>query len=104
MSAAHGFDLGSATEEAAKLFEAVQDWARRTTSGAGEQIATGSAQCRLCPVCQLISLARETRPDAVEHLIEVAASMLAAVREAVETHDSHRTTRDSSGVEHIDIS
>lgn len=100
----------SAAEEAARLFDAVQQWARRTagdgkTAGGAwtEHIATGSAECRLCPVCQAIALLREARPEVALHLTEAASSLLAAVRSALLAHEQEWTARRSAGVERIDI-
>jgi len=105
--AAPGPGLGSAAEEAARLFEAVQDWAKRSAgsgaSSVGERIATGSAECQLCPVCQLIGLVRATRPEVAEHLAEAAASLLAAVRAAVVAHEREWSARRAAPVERIDI-
>jgi hypothetical protein len=106
-----GEKLGSAAEEAAKLAAALQDFARRTT---GEHIATGSAECRLCPLCQLISLLRDTNPAVVEHLVAAAESLMSALRAGLQgQHGDARTRqhrdqqrdqrRDRSGVQHIDI-
>jgi hypothetical protein len=104
---APGPGLGSAAEEAARLFEAVQDWARRSAPGGsfslGEHIATGSAECQLCPVCQLIGLVRATRPEVAEHLADAAASLLAAVRAAVVAHEREWSARRAAPVERIDI-
>ena len=98
--------VGSAAEEAARLFEAVQEWARKAstaTGGLGEHIATGSAECRLCPVCQLISVLRETRPEVAVHLAEAAGSLLAALRATVVAHEGQWSSRHTPGVERIDI-
>ena len=100
----------SAAEEATRLFEAVQQWARRT-AGEGraasdawtEHIATGSAECRLCPLCQAIALLREARPEVALHLTEAASSLLAALRSALLAHEQEWTARRSAGVERIDI-
>jgi hypothetical protein len=75
-------DVGSAAEEAAKLFAAVEEWARARTGGLfdGERISTGSAECQVCPVCQAIGAVRHVRPEAVEHLLDAAASFVAALR------------------------
>jgi hypothetical protein len=102
-----GPGLGSAAEEASRLFEAVQDWARRSAPGAGfsvgEHIATGSAECQLCPICQLIGLVRATRPEVADHLADAAASLLAAVRAAVVAHEREWSARRAAPVERIDI-
>ncbi len=98
--------VGSAAEEAGRLFEAVQEWARRASGAAGgwsEHIATGAPECQLCPVCQLIALMRETRPEVAAHLAEAAGSMLAAVRAAIVAHEREWGSRRSPGVERIDI-
>ncbi|HEV7209566.1 MAG TPA: hypothetical protein VGN54_12625 [Mycobacteriales bacterium] len=87
-------------EEAAKLVEALQQW----FSGATEEIpvASGSAECQLCPFCRLLALARTTKPDVVAHLIGASTELAAAVRAAVAGVE--RDNRPSpSGVEHIDI-
>ncbi len=106
--------LGSAAEEARKLMAALQDFARRTT---GEHIATGAPECRLCPVCQLISLVRDTRPEVIEHLTGAAAALLSALRSLMASQEAsspHAGTSAGSGgrggdstgppgVQHIDI-
>ncbi len=98
---------GSAAEEASRLFEAVQEWARRTKTGSGdplgEHIATGSPECQLCPVCQLIGVLRTSRPEIVLHLADAAGSLLAAVRAVIDAHEREWSTRRPPGVERIDI-
>ena len=80
-----GSHLGSAAEEAARLFAAVEDWAR--TRGAGlldaEHLATGAPECTVCPLCQAVSVLRQVKPETVEHLLDAAASVVAALRTAV---------------------
>ena len=95
--------LGTAAEEAARLFEAVQEWAQRNSGSLSDHIATGGPDCRLCPVCQLIGLLRETRPEVAQHLTEAAGSLLAALRAAVAAHEREWSRRASQGVERIDI-
>lgn len=101
--------LGSATEEATRLFAALQDWARRngvrltTGSSPGDDTdphpawADGSASCRVCPLCQLIALTREASPEVVDHLSSAADSLLAAARAALLAHERQR-----SGDEHVE--
>ena len=77
--------VGSAAEEAARLFAAVEDWAR-TRAGAlrdAEHVATGAPECTVCPLCQGVALLRQVQPETVEHLLDAAASMVAALRSAV---------------------
>jgi hypothetical protein len=122
-SGAAGPRVGSAAEEATRLFEAVQDWARRAagspaadasdsssasppggaTASLFDHLATGSPECRLCPLCQLIGLLRETRPEVTAHLAEAAGALLAALRAAVLAHEDDWAARRSTGVERIDI-
>jgi hypothetical protein len=73
--------VGTAAEEAAKLLSAVQDWAR--TRFDGEHLATGGAECQVCPVCQGIALLRQVKPETAEHLLDAAASFVAALKSAV---------------------
>jgi hypothetical protein len=111
---------GSIGEEATKLFEALQEWA--ATNGAGhleggtsaaaaaaaaahrvnEHIATGGADCRYCPVCQVISAVRGTPPEVREHLVSAASSLLHAVSGLLATPvPDQRTRRDP--VQKIDL-
>jgi hypothetical protein len=103
--------LGSAAEEATRLFTALQDWARRNgvrlTPGSSlgnddaadphPAWADGSASCRICPLCQLIALTREASPEVVDHLSSAADSLLAAARAALLAHERQR-----SGTEHVE--
>lgn len=75
--------VGSAAEEAAKLFAAVSEWAAQAAGAIDEHLATGSEECRVCPVCQAVSLLRRRDPEVVEHLTQAAGSLLAAFKAAV---------------------
>jgi len=92
---------GSVGDEAAKLVEALADWARGAAGGE-LPLATGSEECTLCPLCQVIALARRARPETFTHLADATTAFLAAVRTVVETHDHARHTG-RSGVERIDL-
>ena len=92
---------GSIGDEAAKLVEALTDWARGAAGGE-LPLATGSEECTLCPVCQMIALARRARPETFTHLADATTAFLAAVRTVVETHD-HARSNGRSGVERIDL-
>jgi hypothetical protein len=91
---------GSVGEEAAKLVEALTEWARGAAGGE-LPLATGAAECTLCPLCQALSLLRRARPETFAHLADATTSFLAAVRTVVETHDSAAAS--SRGVERIDL-
>ena len=98
-------DVGSAAEEAVKLFAAVEDWARKKASHVldEEHVATGSPECQMCPVCQGIGVLRHVRPDAVEHLLDAAASFVAALKTTVSPPPADGPVRKSSPVEHIAV-
>jgi hypothetical protein len=88
--------VGSVAEEAAKLFAAFSTWARdqgaghagaaggaaaamsETMHAVNEHIATGSAECRYCPVCQAIHVVRSTSPEVKAHLAAAASSLMQA--------------------------
>lgn len=91
---------GSLGVEAARLVEALAQWAR--TGAADLPLATDSAECRICPFCQLLSVARQTRPETFAHLADAASSFVAAMRTVVDTHTAHHGT-DRGGVERIDL-
>jgi hypothetical protein len=90
--------VGSAAEEAARLFAAVQDWAR--TRFDHEHLATGSVECQVCPICQAVAALRQVRPETVEHLLDAAASFVAAFKSAV---PAPAEPAPASRVQHIDV-
>lgn len=80
--------VGSAAEEAARLLAAAERWARnRATLLDDEHLATGSAECTVCPVCQSVGLLRSVRPETVTHLLDAAGSLVAALRSALPAPD-----------------
>ena len=102
--------VGSIGEEAARFFSAVESWVRDAAGGAGSafaaadaHVATGSAECQLCPVCRLLELLRNTRPEVFEHLTDATVSLLAAMRAAADAHEHGWAHRRPSQVQHIDI-
>lgn len=104
---AEGAEPGPIAGEAGKLFEALQDWARRTMADPGPRIATGSPECTACPVCQALSLLRSTRPETFAHLAEAMSALLIAGRDLLDSHARHhdgdRGGPASPGVERIDV-
>lgn len=97
-------EVGSAAEEAVRLFAAVEDWARKKAGHVldEEHVATGSAECQMCPVCQGIGVLRHVRPEAVEHLLDAAASFVAAMKTAVSTPPPEDAAgRNPARVQHI---
>ena len=60
-----------AAEEAVRLLQTLSE-------------VTGShnaPECRICPICQLLAALRQVRPEAVDHLIDAAAGLAAALRD-----------------------
>ncbi len=96
--------VGSAAEEAAKLFAAAETWAREKAGQLfdGEHLATGAAPCTACPICQVVEAVRQVRPEAVEHLLDAAASLVAALRTAV-TPGPDAPRPAGAGVQRIDV-
>lgn len=116
---------GPLGEEAAKLVEAVQEWLRGAAGGSvagaagaatgaaekvasaasyvSSHIANGSAECQLCPVCQLLAALRGSRPEVFEHLQAASGSFLQAMRAAIEAHEHTWAATRRSPVERIDI-
>src|SRR3954465_6881563 len=107
MTAPDADPIGSVGEEAARLFAAFESWVKDAAGGAtammDTHVATGAAECQLCPVGRLISVPRGTRPEVFEHLVDATSSMLAAMRAAVDAHERSWASRRHSPVEHIDI-
>ena len=98
--------LGSAAEEAARLFAALEEWARHRAGALvdEEHLATGSASCLVCPVCQAVSALRAVKPDTVEHLLDAAASFVAALRTTVSpSASSAEGSAPRPGVQRIDV-
>jgi hypothetical protein len=111
--------VGSVGEEAAKLLGALSEWAREqgtdyagsaagaassfahTVRDVNEHIATGSADCRYCPVCQVIHVVRQTSPEVRAHLSVAASSLMHAAAGLLATHADGQST--SSPVEKIDL-
>ena len=99
-----GPHVGSAADEAARLFAAVEDWARsRRDLLSDEHLATGAAECTVCRLCSGVALLRQVRPETVEHLLDAAASVVAALRSAVVPPSPSDGPGRAAGVEHIDV-
>jgi hypothetical protein len=113
-------EVGSVAEEAAKLFSALQDWAKEsgsaqatsaTSAAAGlgarlsdvnEHLATGGADCTYCPVCQAIRVVRSTSPEVRAHLTTAASALLQAAAGLLETQVPNSGSS-RGGVEKIDL-
>lgn len=97
-----GQPVGSAAEEAARLFQAAEEWVRTRTGGHLDGLATGAPECTVCPLCQGIAAVRGVRPETVEHLLDAAASFVAALRTTVSTPTAPDPAR-RPDVQHIDV-
>jgi hypothetical protein len=103
---APGFDPtahGPLAEEAAKLAEAISKWAssgfvHSMLSGVGE-----SSECNVCPLCQLLRVAKGSRPEVFEHLADASASLIAALRAALESSQASWASGARPASERIDI-
>jgi len=110
--------VGSVGEEAAKLLGALSEWARdqgaeysgsaagaassfaRAAQDVNEHIATGSEDCRYCPVCQVIHIVRDTSPEVRTHLAVAASSLMHAAAGLLATKPGEPR---SGPVEKIDL-
>ena len=77
--------VGSAAEEAARLFAAAEQWLRARTGEPLGAAADGphGAECAVCPLCQGMAAVRSVRPETVDHLLDATASFVAALRSTV---------------------
>jgi len=118
-----GDPVGSVGVEAAKLLQALQDWAKDSGSeyadataaaaaGAAStlrdvdaHIATDGADCTYCPVCRLIHVVRGTSPEVRQHLRTAATSLMEAAAGVLATpvDRAEHPARDSA-VQRIDLS
>jgi hypothetical protein len=77
---------GSVGDEASRLLDAVQDWAR-STFGEGEsaRMSTGSPECEWCPLCQLVAVLRGDRPEATEKIVAAGTAVMSALRSLLDS-------------------
>ncbi|CAM3827858.1 hypothetical protein [Nocardioides zeicaulis] len=109
-------EVGSLGEEAAKLFGALSGWAREqadeaedglsamaaraaaTARDLDEHLATGSAECTVCPICRVVHAVRQVSPDVTTHLAAAASSLVSAASALLATDPGPRGARPSGGV------
>jgi hypothetical protein len=112
-------DVGSLGEETAKLLGALSGWAREHAGDAGEglsglaaqaaasahdlneHLATGSAECTVCPVCRTVHAVRQLSPEVTSHLTSAMASLAQAAAAIMAT--THPNAPQDGDVEHIDL-
>jgi hypothetical protein len=118
-----GDQVGSVSEEAAKLFGALSDWARdhgpdlgdaedglsslagraaAAVQGVSDHVDTGAPECAWCPVCRTVHLVRTTSPEVRDHLATAAASLMQAAAGFLAAASTPRD-RPQPGVEHIHL-
>ncbi len=57
-------------------------------------------ECRVCPLCMGLAVLRQSRPEALEHLLKAGAELLLAVRALL---DGAEGLRGSATLQRIDI-
>ena len=101
MSEAH--EVGPLAEEAAKLLGALSGWAREHAGEAGEglsglaaqaasavhgideHLATGAAECTVCPLCRTVHAVRQLSPEVTTHLASAVSSLAQAAAALMST-------------------
>jgi hypothetical protein len=63
-------------------------WGRATAED--PHIATGAPECRNCPICRAIALARESGPGVRTHVMQAGQSLFAAALDVVSAYDRTR--------------
>ena len=102
----HAHDFGSVGDEAGRLLDAVQDWARTAFGeGASARASTGAPECEWCPLCQLISVLRGERPETTEKLVAAGTAMMTALRGLLDQTPVTPSPEDEPRprVQHIDL-
>ena len=75
-----------------------------TCIAVNEHIATGGAECRYCPLCQVIGAVRDTSPEVKQHLATAATSLLHAATGLLQARaDREGENRRPEPVEKIDL-
>jgi hypothetical protein len=95
---------GAFGEEAAKLLDAVAEWARGNLGDVDwrSHIATGAPECTWCPLCQLINVLRGERPEINEKIAEATMSVVAALRALLDVA-TQRPEPTPPRVQHINL-
>ena len=119
MTDAEPQDVGSLGEEAARLFGALSGWAREHAAETGnglsdlasqaaasahdldDHLATGAAECTVCPVCRAISAVRQVSPEVTAHLSAAAASLAQAAAALLATDPD--TSHGTDDVQRVDV-
>ena len=94
--------LGSAAHEAGRLLDSLKDWL--DARGVSElPIATGSAECKICPFCLTVSTLRDRNPEVIDQLSKAGEALLGAIRSVLSEHEREWAAGRAPDVERIDI-
>lgn len=89
--------LGSPAEEARRLAEVLSSWAGERLAGVNEHVATGAAECQVCPVCQVISALRGDRPDLTARIGDAVGAFLSVLNRPAEAQRRDGAAADDTG-------
>ena len=123
MSESEHEPVGSASDEAAKLFGALADWAKLHGAEAGVGLSglaghaaaavqdfasnieghvdTGAPECTYCPICRTVHVIREVSPDVREQLAIAATSLMNAATTLLQAAATPTGTKRSASVQPI---
>ena len=105
-------DVGPLGEEAAKLLGALSGWARdhselsseawtalaskvaEAVDGLDDHLATGAAECTVCPLCRSIHAVRQVSPEVTTHLTSAFTSLAQAAAALLSTPAPPPSARD----------
>ena len=105
-------EVGPLGEEAAKLLGALSGWARdhsepasewwtalasdvaETVGDLDEHLATGAAECTVCPLCRSIHAVRQISPEVTTHLASALTSLAEAAAALLSTPVPPASARD----------
>ena len=63
-----------------------------------------SPECMVCPLCIGMSMLRQSKPEAIEHLVKAGGELLLAVRALLDgTEPSHEQPHRAGGAQRIDV-
>lgn len=97
----HGaYPHGSLSEEALKLAETLQNW---LSTGSAMTGAGTASECKVCPICQMIGVVNNMRPEVLGHLTEAGFALAAAFKAATESSQRAWAGSDRPPVQHIKV-
>lgn len=105
--------VGSLAEEAARLAEAVAGWAHGQRGQGMDWPAVtrehaehhDRSTCQYCPICRLIGVVQDVRPEVRQHLLAAAGSLAQAASALVESYapEPKPEPEPDPPAEHIDV-